>query len=68
MSSTSISDAEKVEKVKSLFNTSGASNAIKLAVKDYTNKAFSVLQTLNISEDKKQMLQLFGEQLMNRSV
>ena len=68
MSSTSISGAEKVEKVKSLFNTSGASNAIKFAVKDYTNKAFSVLQTLNISEDKKQMLQLFGEQLMNRSV
>jgi geranylgeranyl diphosphate synthase type II len=68
MSSTSISGAEKVEKVKSLFNTSGASNAIKFAVKDYTNKAFSVLRALNISEDKKQMLQLFGEQLMNRRV
>lgn len=68
MSSTSISGAEKVEKVKSLFNTSGASNAIKFAVKDYTNKAFSVLRALKISEDKKQMLQLFGEQLMNRRV
>jgi len=37
-------------------------------VKAYTNKAFVVLEELNISEDKKQLLRRFGEQLMNRRV
>jgi len=68
MSNTSITNEDKVEKVKALFNASGASEATQLAVKDYTKKAFSVLEKLNISEDKKQILQLFGEQLMNRRV
>jgi len=68
MSSTSISDSDKVESVKVLFNTSGASEATQQAVKDYTDKAFEVLKTLNISEDKKQLLRVFGEQLMNRRV
>ncbi|WP_299121931.1 polyprenyl synthetase family protein [uncultured Winogradskyella sp.] len=68
MSSSSISDSNKVESVKELFNNSGASEATQNAVKNYTNKAFTVLKTLNISEDKKQLLRLFGEQLMNRRV
>ncbi|EDP72520.1 putative isoprenyl synthetase [Flavobacteriales bacterium ALC-1] len=68
MSSKSISDNDKVESVKALFNNSGASEATQNAVKKYTNKAFKVLETLNISEDKKQLLRLFGEQLMNRRV
>ena len=68
MSNTSITNEDKVEKVKALFNASGAADATQLAVKDYTKKAFSVLEKLNISEDKKQILQLFGEQLMNRRV
>jgi geranylgeranyl diphosphate synthase type II len=68
MSNTSITNEDKVEKVKALFNASGASEATQLAVKDYTKKAFSVLEKLNISEDKKQILQLFGKQLMNRRV
>lgn len=67
-SSNIISDEEKVASVKSLFITSGASDATQNAVKDYTNKAFAVLTTLNISDDKKQILRLFGEQLMNRRV
>ncbi|WP_296381127.1 polyprenyl synthetase family protein [Winogradskyella sp.] len=66
MSDTSILDENKVDKVKGLFNNSGASNATQSAVKDYTDKAFTVLEALNISEDKKQLLRLFGEQLMNR--
>ena len=68
MSNISITNEDKVEKVKALFNASGAADATQLAVKDYTKKAFSVLEKLNISEDKKQILQLFGEQLMNRRV
>ncbi|MBU2927913.1 polyprenyl synthetase family protein [Winogradskyella psychrotolerans] len=68
MSNSELPNTNKVEKVKALFNTSGASEATLNAVKDYTNKAFEVLETLNISDDKKQSLRLFGEQLMNRRV
>ena len=68
VSSTLISDSDKVESVKMLFNKSGASEATQQAVKKYTDKAFEVLKTLNISEDKKQLLREFGEQLMNRRV
>ncbi|GAB4161626.1 MAG: polyprenyl synthetase family protein [Winogradskyella sp.] len=68
MNTSSVSNDEKVEKVKRLFNASGASAATQLAVKDYTEKAFGVLEMLNISEDKKQVLKLFGNQLMNRRV
>lgn len=68
MASNSISDSDKVESVKELFNSSGASEATQNAVKNYTNKAFTVLEYLNIAEDKKELLRLFGEQLMNRRV
>lgn len=63
-----VSEDEKVKEVKILFNTSGASEATKLAVKDYTEKAFGVLESLNLSKDKKQILKQFGNQLMNRRV
>lgn len=68
ISNDSIANEEKVSSVKELFNNSGASEATQNAVKEYTNRAFTVLETLNISEDKKQLLRLFGEQLMNRRV
>ena len=68
MSDRLISDADKVNRVKGLFNNSGASEATQNAVKNYTNKAFTVLNTLNVSEDKKQLLRVFGEQLMTRRV
>ncbi|TWO32227.1 polyprenyl synthetase family protein [Seonamhaeicola sediminis] len=59
---------EKVFVVKELFKSTGASVATKQAVHDYTNKAFSVLETLNISDDRKELLKAFGASLMNRSV
>ncbi|MCT4630313.1 polyprenyl synthetase family protein [Winogradskyella sp.] len=68
MANTTISNDEKVDAVKAIFNNSGASQATQEAVKVYTQKAFEILNNLNISEDKKQILRLFGEQLMNRHV
>jgi len=68
MNSSHIKDDEKVTRVKSLFINSGASDATQKAVKNYTDKAFEVLGTLSITDDKKQVLRLFGEQLMNRRV
>lgn len=68
ISSTTHSNDDKVAKVKTLFTNSGAAEATSQAVKDYTNKAFEVLKTLQIPEDKKLLLKVFGEQLMNRHV
>ena len=68
MSNSELPNANKVEKVKLLFINTGSAEATQKAVKDYTNRAFEILKTLNIPEDKKQALRAFGEQLMNRRV
>jgi geranylgeranyl diphosphate synthase type II len=41
---------------------------MKAAISEYTLKAFQVLDALNIGNAEKQMLKVFGEQLMNRTV
>lgn len=61
-------NSDKIETVKQYFVASGSAEATKEAIKEYTNKAFEVLATLSISEDKKQMLKTFGTNLMTRSV
>ncbi|MCL4160049.1 UNVERIFIED_CONTAM: hypothetical protein GTU68_062578 [Idotea baltica] len=58
----------KVEAVKEVFRISGSAEATKKEIEFYTNKAFSVLETINISKENKQNLKQFGEQLMNRIV
>jgi geranylgeranyl diphosphate synthase type II len=58
----------KIEAVKTLFNTTGASKATQQAIQDYTLEAFATLDKMNISSDKKAMLKTFGENLMNRNV
>jgi len=58
----------KIESVKELFNTTGATQATQIAIQEFTFKAFETLEKMNISNDKKVMLQSFGENLMNRNV
>ncbi|MFD2551723.1 polyprenyl synthetase family protein [Bizionia sediminis] len=58
----------KIQTVKDIFVSSGASLATKEIIEVYTNKAFAVLERLQISEAKKQLLKSFGQQLMNRNV
>ncbi len=60
--------SNKIETTKKVFINSGAAAATKKAIADYTSKAFSVLENLSISEEKKSLLKDFGEQLMNREV
>ncbi len=60
--------ADKVETIKQLFVTSGSAEATKREIKNHTNKAFSVLEKLDISEYKKDVLKQFGGSLMNRTV
>ncbi|WP_108868128.1 polyprenyl synthetase family protein [Aquimarina aquimarini] len=59
---------QKIHTVKYLFETTGAKDQTRLEIEEYTNKAFAVLDKLSISDDKKAVLKLFGEQLMNRNV
>ena len=59
---------EKIETVKQFFVKSGSAEATQNEIKSYTNKAFMVLETLNITEDKKATLKEFGSNLMTRKV
>lgn len=61
-------NSDKIETVKTIFNETGASNATQHAIKEYTQKAFDTLKTMDISEEKKQILYVFGEKLMKRNV
>jgi len=58
----------KIETVKQFFVSSGSVKETKTQIQNYTNKALSVLQHLNISEEKKAVLKQFGEDLMSRNV
>ena len=58
----------KIETVKQFFVSSGSVKETKAQIQNYTNKALSVLQHLNISEEKKAVLKQFGEDLMSRNV
>ncbi|UKM65977.1 polyprenyl synthetase family protein [Flavobacteriaceae bacterium GSB9] len=58
----------KIQTVKQHFLASGSAEATKTAIADYTKKAFSVLDVLDIAEDRKVILRAFGNNLMNRTV
>ena len=59
---------EKVVSIKQIFNDSGASEITRNAIENYTEKAFSVLDSINISSQNKKLLKQFGTALMNRNV
>ncbi|MEW5676777.1 polyprenyl synthetase family protein [Flavobacterium enshiense] len=59
---------DKIEKVKELFNATGSSEVTREAIKNYTFKAFEMLDRMSIEEDKKVVLRTFGENLMGRKV
>ena len=58
----------KIEAVKQIFNSTGATEATQKAIQEFTLKAFETLEKMNISEDKKTILKDFGQNLMNRNV
>ncbi|CCG52228.1 Polyprenyl synthetase [Flavobacterium indicum GPTSA100-9 = DSM 17447] len=61
-------NTEKIEAVKSIFDESGAKEATKKAIETYTFKAFETLESMSISEEKKDLLKNFGKMLMGRNV
>ena len=61
-------NSEKIETVKAIFNESGASKATQRAIEMYTFKAFETLEKMDINAEKKNILKIFGENLMGRKV
>jgi geranylgeranyl diphosphate synthase type II len=61
-------NTDKISSVKRIFNESGASDATRDAIREYTFKAFATLEKMDVSDAKKTILRSFGENLMNRSV
>ncbi|MEA1786419.1 polyprenyl synthetase family protein [Arenibacter sp. GZD96] len=58
----------KIQAVKSLYTATGASKRIRAEMKSYTDKAFQLLELLDIDLEKKQLLQRIGESLVQRNV
>ncbi len=61
-------NTEKIASVKKIFDATGASDATKKAIQEYTLIAFEMLQKLKIDQEKKEILKSFGENLMGRKV
>ncbi|WMW77712.1 polyprenyl synthetase family protein [Flavobacterium sp. 20NA77.7] len=61
-------NVEKIEAAKKIFVESGASEATKKAIANYTLKAFETLEKMAIDGEKKAILKAFGENLMGRNV
>lgn len=62
-----ILEAEKIERVKSLFINSGALEDVTKKREKYIALAFQNLQKLNISSDKKEYLKAWANNLMQRA-
>jgi len=61
-------NTDKIESIKAFFVSTGSAKATQEEIKNYTKKAFTVLDSLHVSEAKKEILKVFGTDLMNRKV
>jgi len=59
---------EKITKIKEIFNKYNIPNHIKSQINNYSQKAFGVLESMQISDDAKKGLINFGKALMTRNV
>ena len=60
--------SDKIKTIKSIFRDSGSAERTQVEIEVYTEKAFAVLEGLKISDEKRELLHLFGENLMRRKV
>lgn len=63
-----IDNSGKIEAVKAIFESSGAADQTKAEIEKYTRLAFEVLDKIDLPENKKEPLRMFGETLMERQV
>ncbi|PDS24472.1 polyprenyl synthetase family protein [Flavobacterium branchiophilum] len=61
-------NTQKIALVKQIFTDTKAAENTQKAIALYTQKAFDVLQPLDIEPEKKQILHVFGQNLMKRTV
>ena len=59
---------EKIQTVKQIFIKSGAAEVTREEIEKYTKRAFQILESFDAPENKKGVLQRFGNKLMNREV
>ncbi len=59
---------DKVNTTKAIFMSSGAAERTRIEIENYTQEAFAVLEALEIKAEKKELLKVFGENLMQRTV
>jgi len=60
--------SDKINATKDIFLATGAVEHTNTQIANYTQRAFEVLDSLEITEDKKELLRNFGEGLMRREV
>ncbi len=60
--------SDKISTVREIFIASKAAESSKVEIEKYSNKAYSLLDSINIPEDNKKLLRQFGEKLMERNV
>ncbi len=59
-------NSSKIEKVVAIYKKYGSDVATQVEIQNYTNRAFEVLDQINLSKNNKAILRSFGENLMNR--
>jgi geranylgeranyl diphosphate synthase type II len=58
----------KIAKVKAIFNANAIDELTKVAIRSYTQKAFEVLESMDMAPEGKILLRKFGENLMVRKM
>lgn len=67
-SSDSFPEAEKIQAVSEIFKQTQSDVFLREEIKNYTQKAFQFLDALEVSNEKKDILRQFGNDLMDRKV
>lgn len=65
---TKQNESEKVEKVIAMFNKYNISKIVKNETENFTKKALNNVNKLSVSQDKKDALRVFSNELINRTI
>ena len=66
--SSEIAESEKINSIKSFYESSGALKYVKNKVKVYFDKAAQLINKLELDSDTKRKLNQFSETLLNREI
>ena len=57
----------KIRRISELFRSTGAADAAREKIREYTQEAFRQLDSLQLEDSRKEVLRAFGQWLLNRS-